>query len=72
MKTCCITSNFVCFFSFQQFRLENSEETSEKLLERAKRFGNQLDHSKPKQRLNLTLSTINNCNDVSYLKILVL
>ncbi|KAL4240726.1 Leukocyte receptor cluster (LRC) member 8 [Mactra antiquata] len=49
--------------SFQQFKLENSEESSDKLLERAKRFGNQLEQSKPKQRLNFSLSTINTVND---------
>ncbi|XP_053393321.1 leukocyte receptor cluster member 8 homolog isoform X2 [Mercenaria mercenaria] len=48
---------------FQQFKLENSEESSEKLLVRAKRFGNQLDKSNPKQRLNFAMSSINASND---------
>ncbi|XP_060591986.1 leukocyte receptor cluster member 8 homolog isoform X2 [Ruditapes philippinarum] len=48
---------------FPQFKVENSEESSEKLMSRAKRFGNQLDKSHPKQRLNFAVSSINATND---------
>ena len=49
----------------KKFKMQlEGEQSTEKLLERQKRFGNQLNKNAPKNKISL--STINSVNDVSY------
>ena len=53
-------------FSREHFKIEDTEQCAVKLLERARRFGSQLNHNRPKSRLSLTTTSLAPLpNDVS-------